>query len=277
MWNAVLGAAVAVTIAGSSIVYAQQPESEGERRPRPGASQADRPDSTSGQSSNLASLKERLRLTPDQEKNWPAFESAFRALTQSRRSQDAARPVDPVPRMRQRAEALTALGAALSRLADAEAPLYNSLNEDQRRQFATFSSAPGGQGEMQRRSLERELNRDDRGWRDRDERDRRGSRSRDEDDRRRWRDRENDDRFGWRGRDDDRDRRSSRDRDYDEGYRGWRGRDHDDERHSWRGRRDDDDRRGWRDRDERDRRGWRDRDDDEDRRSRRGGDYDDRD
>ena len=275
MWNAVLGGAVAVTIAGSSIVYAQQPESEGERGPRRDASQADRTDSTNARSSNLASLKERLRLTPDQEKNWAAFESAFQALTQSRRSQEEARPLDPVPRMRQRAEALTAMGAALSRLADAEAPLYNSLNEDQKRQFATFATVPGGRGELARRSLERELNRDGRGWRDRDEGDRRGWRSRDEDDRRRWRGREDDDRFGWRERDDDRDRRSSHGY-YDEDRRGWRGRDHDDERHSWHGR-DDDDRRSWRDRDDDDRRGWRDRDDDEDRRSRRGRDYDDRD
>ena len=274
MWNAVLGGAVAVTIATSSIIYAQQPESEGERGPRPDASQADRTDSTNARSSNLASLKERLRLTPDQEKNWAAFESAFRALTQSRRSQEEARPLDPVPQMRQRAEALAAMGAALSRLADAEAPLYNSLNEDQRRQFATFAPVPSG--EMQGRSLERELNRDDRGWRDRDEGDRRGWRSREEDDRRRWRDREDDDRFGWRGRDDDRDRRSWRGRDYDEDRRGWRGRDHDDERHSWRGR-DDDDRRSWRGWDDDDRRSWRDWDDDEDRRSRRGRNYDDRD
>src|SRR6516162_3608284 len=262
MWNAVLGGAVAVTIAGSSIVYAQQPESEGERGPRRDASQADRTDSTNARSSNLASLKERLRLTPDQEKNWAAFESAFRALTQSRRSQEEARPLDPVPQMRQRAEALAAMGAALSRLADAEAPLYNSLNEDQRRQFATFAPVPSG--EMQGRSLERELNRDDRGWRDRDEGDRRGWRSREEDDRRRWRDREDDDRFGWRGRDDERDRSSWRGRDYDEDRRGWRGRD-DDDRRSWRGW-DDDDRRSWRD--------W---DDDEDRRSRRGRNYDERD
>ena len=274
MWNAVLGGAVAVTIATSSIIYAQQPESEGEPGPRAGASQADRTDSTNARSSNLASLKERLRLTPDQEKNWAAFESAFRALTQSRRSQEEARPLDPVPQMRQRAEALAAMGAALSRLADAEAPLYNSLNEDQRRQFATFAPVPSG--EMQGRSLERELNRDDRGWRDRDEGDRRGWRSRDEDDRRRWRGREDDDRFGWRERDDDRDRRSWRGRDYDEDRRGWRGRDHDDERHSWRGR-DDDDRRSWRGWDDDDRRSWRDWDDDEDRRSRRGRDYDDRD
>jgi len=240
MWNAVLGGAVAVTIATSSIIYAQQPESEGEPGPRAGASQADRTDSTNARSSNLASLKERLRLTPDQEKNWAAFESAFRALTQSRRSQEEARPLDPVPQMRQRAEALAAMGAALSRLADAEAPLYNSLNEDQRRQFATFAPVPSG--EMQGRSLERELNRDDRGWRD----------------------------------DDDRDRRSWRGRDYDEDRRGWRGRDHDDERHSWRGR-DDDDRRSWRGWDDDDRRSWRDWDDDEDRRSRRGRNYDDRD
>jgi len=265
MWNPVLGTAVAAAIAGSSIIYAQQRDWEGERGARPGSFQADRPDSTNARSSNLASLKERLRLTPEQEKNWPAFEAAFRAITQYHRSQEEIRPVDPVPRMRQRAEALTAMGAALSRLADAEAPLYNSLNEDQKRQFATFSPVPGGQGEMQRRSLERERNRDDRGWR-----------GRDEDDRRRWRDREDDDRFGSRGRDDDRDHRSSHGRDYDEDRRGWRGRDHDDERHSWRGR-DDDDRRSWRGRDERDRRSWRDRDDDEDRRSRRGRDYDDRD
>ena len=98
--------------------------------------------------SRLASLRERLRLTPEQEKNWPAYEAALQALAKHRRDQvkawsEQSRPTDPMQWMRRRADALSATGAALSRLADAQEPLYNSLNEDQKRQFATLSQMLG--------------------------------------------------------------------------------------------------------------------------------------
>jgi hypothetical protein len=221
MWSAVLVGVVAVMISSSSSVYAQQREGEGERGQNPGFSNENRTQAIDARiASRLASLKERLRLTPEQAKNWPAYEAAFQAVAKLHRERMEAgqeRPSDPVQRMRQRAEALGVMGAALSRLADAQGPLYNSLDEDQKRQFATLSQMLGDQSDMYPRSLR---NDDRRSWRGRDDDDRRG-----------WRGRDDDDRRGWRGRDDD-DRR------------GWRGRD-DGDRRSWRGR-DDDDRRGWR-------------------------------
>jgi hypothetical protein len=273
MWKAVLVGASVISIAGSSIVYAQQRDGEGERGQSPAFSQEDYTRSVDAPlASRLDSLKKRLRLAPEQEKNWPGYESALQALVKQRRERMEARqeqvsPSDPIQRMRQRAEALSGMGAALSRLADAEGPLYNSLDDGQKRQFATFSQMLGDQSDMQQRSRDREFN-DDRGdWRSRDQ----------DGDRRSWRGRDDDGpRRSWRSRDDDGDRRSWRGRDDDGDRRSWRGRDDDGDRHSWRGRDDDGDRRSWRSRDyDGDRRSWRSRDDDGDRRSWRSRDYDD--
>src|SRR5205823_872853 len=141
--------------------------------------------------SRVASFKERLRLTPEQEKNWPAYESALQAVVKQRRERmeahdEEVRSSDPAQRMRQRAEALSGMGAALSRLADAQEPLYKSLDEGQRGRFATLSQILGDQSDMRRRSPEREYDDDRRGWRGRDgDDDRRGWRRRDGDDDRR--------------------------------------------------------------------------------------------
>jgi hypothetical protein len=108
--------------------------------------------------------KERLRLTPEQEKNWPAYESALEALVKQRRDRmekrhEEVRPSDPTQRMRQRAEALSGMGAALSRLADAQQPLYNNLDAGQRRRFATLSQILGDHSDMRRRLPDRDYDR----------------------------------------------------------------------------------------------------------------------
>jgi zinc resistance-associated protein len=284
MWKAVLVGASAISIAGSAVVYAQQRDGKAEREQRPGFAQADRAPSVDARlASRLASLKQRLRLSPEQEKSWPAYESALQALVKQRlelmeKRHEQPQPSDPVQRMRQRAEALSGMGSALARLADAEGPLYNSLDESQKGQFATLSQRLGNESEMRRRLPNREYDDDRYGWRGRDgDGDRHGWHGRDDDgDRRAWRGRDNDDdRRGWRGRDDDGDRRGWRGRDDDGDRRGWRGRDDDDDRRGWRGRDDDNDGRGWRGRNDDDRRGWRGRDDDNDRRGWRGRDDDD--
>jgi zinc resistance-associated protein len=284
MWKAVLVGASAISIAGSAVVYAQQRDGKAEREQRPGFAQADRAPSVDARlASRLASLKQRLRLSPEQEKSWPAYESALQALVKQRlelmeKRHEQPQPSDPVQRMRQRAEALSGMGSALARLADAEGPLYNSLDESQKGQFATLSQRLGNESEMRRRLPNREYDDDRYGWRGRDgDGDRHGWHGRDDDgDRRAWRGRDNDDdRRGWRGRDDDGDRPGWRGRDGDGDRHGWRGRDDDDDRRGWRGRDDDNDGRGWRGRNDDDRRGWRGRDDDNDRRGWRGRDDDD--
>src|SRR5271166_6411025 len=157
MWKAVLVGASAISIAGSAVVYAQQRDGKDEREQRPGFAQADRAPSVDARlASRLASLKERLRLSPEQEKNWPAYESALQALVKQRLElmetrHEQPQPSDPVRRMRQRAEALSGMGSALARLADAERPLYNSLDESQKGQFATLSQRLGNESEMRRR------------------------------------------------------------------------------------------------------------------------------
>ena len=89
----------------------------------------------------IAALKTALRLTPEQEKNWPAVEQALRDISKERLARRAARgiagqPVDATERLRDRADALAARAATLRRLADAEKPLYQSLDEAQKRRFA---------------------------------------------------------------------------------------------------------------------------------------------
>jgi hypothetical protein len=290
MWKAVLVGAAAIVIAGPSMVFAQQMERSGEGSQPPRVAQEDRTESTDGAlASRLASLKERLRLTPEQEKNWTAYDAALRALAKHRRdrmqaSHEQERSTDPTQRLRQRAEGLSGVGAALSRLADAQEPLYNSLDEGQKRQFATLPQILRGRGsDMDRRSRDGDEDRDRRGARGRgddddrrtargrgDDDDRRAARGRgDDDDRRAARGRgDDDDRRGARGRGDDDDRRGARGRGDDDDRRAWRGRGDDDDRSAWRGR-GDDDRRAWRGRGNDDRRGWRGRGDDDNRRGSR--------
>jgi hypothetical protein len=88
----------------------------------------------------IAALKAGLRLTPDQDKNWPAFESAVRDMAKARAERWAMRqkeqpPADPLEWLEQRADALGKAAAGLKKLADAEGPLYKSLDDAQKHRF----------------------------------------------------------------------------------------------------------------------------------------------
>jgi hypothetical protein len=91
----------------------------------------------------IAGLHAGLRLTPDQETSWLAFEQAYRDLATLRASQFDAlrteRPADPIQRAQRRADVLAARSAALKRYADAGAPLYQGLDENQKRRFGILS------------------------------------------------------------------------------------------------------------------------------------------
>ena len=68
----------------------------------------------------LAALRAGLALTPEQEKNWPAFEQAARdygklRLDRMSAMRNAQPGNDPVERLRQRAAAMTDTGAALKK------------------------------------------------------------------------------------------------------------------------------------------------------------------
>ena len=100
----------------------------------------------------IAALHAGLRLTPDQEKLWPPVESAIRDLSRLRQAQREARQergrmIDDAPAaLRAMADAASARADALRKLADASAPLYATLDPDQKRRAMVLSRPMRGPG-----------------------------------------------------------------------------------------------------------------------------------
>ena len=149
MWKPVVVATTVLAIAGSSIVYAQQRfgESDGYRdgprfEHRHYLSPEDR---AAFVDARIAALKAGLELTPDQAKNWPAFEQALRDMAKLRAERIAAReareqnpsqtPIAPFDRLSQRADKMAKASAALKRIAETGQPLYMSLSDAQKERF----------------------------------------------------------------------------------------------------------------------------------------------
>lgn len=126
-WKTLFAATIALALAGSGVAYAQ-------KRPLPLEDRAAVVDA------RIAAHKAALKLTPDQEKNWPAYEAALRKLAKLRveRYQEQ-KPSNPIELLRQRAEDLSAASAALKQLADAEEPLINSLDDTQKHRFFAYA------------------------------------------------------------------------------------------------------------------------------------------
>jgi hypothetical protein len=183
MWKKIVIASAVAAVAGSSLVYAQRaggPNGFGPDR-RPGISrwQPSPEDMSAFLDARVAGMKAGLKLSPDQEKNWPAFETAYRDLAklrmdrmkerhdamqnrwqerQARRERrqegkqgdDAQRDAQAATpnggrggnfaeRMERRADAMTARAAAFKKYADALGPLYQSLDDGQKHRFAVLS------------------------------------------------------------------------------------------------------------------------------------------
>jgi len=141
MWKTVLAGTTALAIAGGTLAYAQQGPSGFERmqRWRPTAE-----DITAFGEARIAALHAGLKLTAEQEKNWPALESALRDLAKQRSERFAARasadrPKDPIERLTLRAEVMGQRAAALKKLADAAGPLYKSLDDSQKHRFVMLA------------------------------------------------------------------------------------------------------------------------------------------
>ncbi len=88
----------------------------------------------------IAALRTGLRLTPEQEKNWPAVESAIRDLAKQRsqvreRMREARESRDPIARLRTAADIMGERASGLKQLADASEPLYRSLDDGQKRRL----------------------------------------------------------------------------------------------------------------------------------------------
>ena len=101
-------------------------------------------------------VKAALQLTPEQEKYWPAVESAIRASAEDRRARvakiqetvgrsadqsriEVMRNRDPIAFLQRRSQALAQRSADLDRLAEAWQPLYNTLSQEQRQRMAALA------------------------------------------------------------------------------------------------------------------------------------------
>lgn len=109
----------------------------------------------------LAGLKAGLKLTPDQEKLWGPFEAAVRAAADmhmkhmeemmarmhemrhgeemNKEGDEGEEGMSPVDRLDRLAKRLSEAGAALTKVADSAKPLYDSLDDQQKRVFGFLS------------------------------------------------------------------------------------------------------------------------------------------
>ena len=155
MLKPVIAATAVLAIAGSSLVYAQQRFGDRDGFGQRGARFEHRhpvspADLAAFTDARIAALKAGLELTPDQQKNWPAFEQALRDMAQLRAQRIEARQArmqkggadagappapetkSPFDRLTRRADAMAKTSAALKKVADAGAPLYQSMIDVQK-------------------------------------------------------------------------------------------------------------------------------------------------
>jgi hypothetical protein len=155
MLKPVIAAVATLAIAGSTLVYAQQRfdgrDGFGNGGPRAEHRQHHRfsaDDISAFADAHIAAIKAGLELTPDQAKNWPAYEGALRSMTQLRMQRLQARqagdqqsqvPSTPFDRLQRRADAMAKRATVLKQIADTGAPLYQSLTDAQKNRFAMLT------------------------------------------------------------------------------------------------------------------------------------------
>ena len=92
----------------------------------------------------IAALKTGLKLTPEQEKNWPALDWALReqaAAHAKRMAEWREKAKEPrehrsvIEGLQERAKRLSARASEMEKLAAAAKPLYDSLDDAQKRRF----------------------------------------------------------------------------------------------------------------------------------------------
>jgi hypothetical protein len=115
----------------------------------------------------VAGMKTELKLTPDQEKLWPAFEAAVREAHAQRlemgrerreRMEKSERP-SPIQVMTDMSDNLAKASTELKKVADAAKPLYDSFDDGQKRRFGPLlmmlrqePPRPWGRGEHAERA-----------------------------------------------------------------------------------------------------------------------------
>ena len=156
MRNFAIAAVAALAIAGSTAVYAQHRHwGYGQMRMNP-------EDRAAYADARIAAVHAGLKLTADQEKLWPPVEAAVKEFAKLRIDRANARmnapkddssqqkPDDPVARLRDRADNMATMAAALKKIADAADPLYKTLDDGQKRRLAVLTHMEhrfgGGEG-----------------------------------------------------------------------------------------------------------------------------------
>ena len=150
MMKIVVVGAAALLLTASPIAHAQTPSPATPER----LNAADRNTLTD---MRIDLTKAALQLTPEQEKYWPAVESAIRARTEDRRARlakisetvgmradknsvEVMRNRDPIAFLQRRSEALAQRSADLDKLAEAWQPLYKTLSPEQRQRMAAVAT-----------------------------------------------------------------------------------------------------------------------------------------
>jgi zinc resistance-associated protein len=153
MRKTIIAAGVLASVVTAAVAFAQTPPPPGPGggpdRPGPlGRMMRMSPEDRAAMTdARIAGLKAMLRLTAEQERHWPAFETALREAAaqrnqrmgermqrwrEMRENRDAPRP-DPVQRLRMSADRMAQNAATMRKIADAAQPLYASLDEAQKR------------------------------------------------------------------------------------------------------------------------------------------------
>ena len=139
----------ALFLAASPIAHAQTPSTATPER----LNVADR---NSLMDLRIDLVKAALQLTPEQEKYWPAVESAIRARAEDRKARvakiqetvgrradesrfEVMRNRDPIAFLHRRSETLAQRSADLDKLAEAWQPLYQTFSPEQRRHMAALA------------------------------------------------------------------------------------------------------------------------------------------
>lgn len=164
MLKTLLAGTTALALIGSGVAYAQtRTESPAGKTPPAASQRSDaqiKADREAFLEARIAALKAGLKLTPDQQKAWPAFEKAYRDFAttraeiwqdrmearreaqQARKTGDA-QPVDRLARLKERADATVRRGEAMKAFATAAEPLIATLDQDQTRRFWALARPMG--------------------------------------------------------------------------------------------------------------------------------------
>src|SRR4051795_12615906 len=140
MRKMLLASAAVLVLAGSTAVYAQHRpwwmHHHARINPEDRAAFAD---------ARIAAVKAGLKLTPDQEKLWPPIESAVRDFAKLRidranarmaaEQSDSQTPDERAAGLRGRPDTMATGAAAMKRIADAADPLYQTLDDGQKRRL----------------------------------------------------------------------------------------------------------------------------------------------